>query len=515
MKKLFILLITLVCLNTNAQITFQKTYGTAADEQAGATVKTADGGYITVGTTNANSYDVYVVKTDSDGVLQWTKTYGGTHIDAASHINTTADGGYIITGYTSDTSGDQKALLLKIKADGTLQWTKSYGRQLENGNHVQQTADKGYIVIGNTASSSVFVHIYVFKTDSLGTLQWTKKISGTGSPSGNGDDNGCSIIQTHDGGYVLLGTTYNYAANHSKIYIAKLAANDTVLWEESFLITAGAITVTSFVQSTDKGFILTGSVYNHGAYLIKTDSSGIYQWGKAYSGMNTGMSIIQTTDNGFAFTGSSNSAKSVFIYKTATDGTLQWAKSVGDTASSNSIGFYGQTILQNSKHQYIISGSTNSLGAGQYDFYLAKTDSLGNSYCNGFSINPTVINLSKFDDLSATKDTLGEASTITFQVDTGGVETTICYNVEGITKYSNLNTNISIYPNPSNGNFQVALSNEQAAEIKIFDVTGKLVLSQSINGNTNINASSLNEGIYTISISGNEGRANKKLVIIK
>jgi len=90
-----------------------------------------------------------------------------------------------------------------------------------------------------------------------------------------------------------------------------------------------------------------------------------------------------------------------------------------------------------------------------------------------------------------------------------------CAVVTGISQISSLNSNILIYPNPSNGSFQVTVNNEQPTEIKIYDVVGKSVFSQSINGNATINANTLNEGIYTINISGKQGTANKKLVIIK
>jgi len=89
-----------------------------------------------------------------------------------------------------------------------------------------------------------------------------------------------------------------------------------------------------------------------------------------------------------------------------------------------------------------------------------------------------------------------------------------CLYITDINKV-NFKNDITIYPNPSNGSFQVTVNNEQATEIKIYDIAGKLVLSQSINGNATIHANTLNEGIYTISISNSEDKANKKLVIIR
>jgi heme-binding NEAT domain protein len=51
--------------------------------------------------------------------------------------------------------------------------------------------------------------------------------------------------------------------------------------------------------------------------------------------------------------------------------------------------------------------------------------------------------------------------------------------------------------------------------MQVYDVNGKLVLSQTINGKTTIDASSLKEGVYNISIISNEGMANKRVVIVR
>ena len=87
--------------------------------------------------------------------------------------------------------------------------------------------------------------------------------------------------------------------------------------------------------------------------------------------------------------------------------------------------------------------------------------------------------------------------------------------VAGISQISGLNNaNISIYPNPNNGSFVVEPSNATKKTMQVYDVNGKLVLSQTINGKTNIDASTLNEGVYTISLINNEGVVNKKLIIV-
>ncbi|HXD91579.1 MAG TPA: T9SS type A sorting domain-containing protein [Bacteroidia bacterium] len=74
---------------------------------------------------------------------------------------------------------------------------------------------------------------------------------------------------------------------------------------------------------------------------------------------------------------------------------------------------------------------------------------------------------------------------------------------------------VSIYPNPAQNNFTIQTSSNDKQLVNIFDVTGKQVLTQTINGTTSIDASNLSAGVYNISISGNQSVINKKLVIVK
>ncbi|HEX7412454.1 MAG TPA: T9SS type A sorting domain-containing protein [Bacteroidia bacterium] len=89
-----------------------------------------------------------------------------------------------------------------------------------------------------------------------------------------------------------------------------------------------------------------------------------------------------------------------------------------------------------------------------------------------------------------------------------------CAVATGIEQYS-ASTNVSIYPNPSNGSFVIEPNSSTKQTVQVYDVNGKLVLSQTINGKTTIDASILNEGVYNISLISNEGVINKRLVIVR
>ncbi|MHB8260286.1 MAG: T9SS type A sorting domain-containing protein [Bacteroidia bacterium] len=84
----------------------------------------------------------------------------------------------------------------------------------------------------------------------------------------------------------------------------------------------------------------------------------------------------------------------------------------------------------------------------------------------------------------------------------------------GIEQYAGSNA-VSIYPNPNNGSFVIEPNNATKQTMQVYDVNGKMVLSQILNSKTTIDANSLNEGVYNISISSNEGIQNKRLVIVR
>jgi len=94
------------------------------------------------------------------------------------------------------------------------------------------------------------------------------------------------------------------------------------------------------------------------------------------------------------------------------------------------------------------------------------------------------------------------------------IQINVINNITGISKYSSLNTNTSIYPNPNNGSFIIEPSSATKQTMQVYDINGKMVLSQTINGKTNIDAGSLTEGVYNISLISNEGVVNKRVVIV-
>jgi hypothetical protein len=217
--------IFLVKTDANGNIIWAKTYGGTNNDYAYSVQQTSDGGYIVEGRTysfGAGNYDFFLIKTDANGNIIWAKTYGGTSDDYAYSVQQTSDGGYILAGYTSSFMVGPDIFLIKTDANGNIQWSKTYGgASYDYAHSVRQTSDGGYIVAGYTYSFGAgYYDIFLIKTDANGNIQWAKTYGGTDW------DEASSVQQTSDGGYIVAGLTYSFGVGD--IFLIKTDANGNI-----------------------------------------------------------------------------------------------------------------------------------------------------------------------------------------------------------------------------------------------------------------------------------------------
>lgn len=324
-------------------IQWSKSYGSPGTEVAYSIKQTTDNGYILTGFTDSlggditahyDGNDVWVIKLDATGTLQWQKNYGGNSVDFAEDIVQTTDGGYVVAGTSysndADVSGNHGQFdfwIFKLDASGNLLWQKCFGGTLNDmSTSILQTTDGGYIVAGSTDSNNGNVSgnhgntdYWVVKLDVLGNIQWKRCIGGTGY------DVATSIVQTSDNGYAVAGhsrsndgdATDNYGIND--YWIVKLTATGSIQWNKNYGGTASDICF-SLDITNDNGYVLagytasnnidvTGYQGNFDYWLVKVDSVGVLQWQKTLggSGGDQGECVKVTSDGGFILTGISYS----------------------------------------------------------------------------------------------------------------------------------------------------------------------------------------------------------------
>ena len=366
-----------------AQVRFARTYGGSADEFPYSVQRTSDGGYIVAAYTNsfgAGDYDIFLIKTNSSGNVQWAKTYGGTTRDRVYSVQQTSDGGYIVGGWRAPASSTvDDVFLIKTDANGNIQWAKTFGgTDDDQDNSVKQTSDGGYIMTGGTASFGAGNwDIWLIKTDANGNISWAKTYGGTNY------DYAYSVQQTSDGGYILAGETRSFGAGNVDIILIKTNSSGNLQWAKTYGGTGSDITW-SVQQTSDGGYIVAGYTNSFGAgnvdiILIKTNSSGNLQWAKTYGGTNYdyAYSVQQTSDGGYIVAGYTTSfgagLSDVFLIKTDANGNVQWAKTYGGTNYD-----WAYSVQQTSEGGYIVAGTTRSFGVGSYNIFFIKTDANGN-----------------------------------------------------------------------------------------------------------------------------------------
>ncbi|MHA3790004.1 Ig-like domain-containing protein [Flavobacterium hauense] len=254
---------------------WEKTYGGTSFEGAAASGlkvdtskirQTPDGGYILGANSSSNDIDVsdnfgesdvWLVKIDNIGNIEWERNYGNEQEDAFFDIRVTSDGGYIMTSGTSDMDtfvfGTK---ITKLDVLGNVEWSNAYqGTGQFTFSHllnIIQTSDGGYIATGWTnAESSATIpgheilpgffdpngRLWVLKINATGVFEWAKTYGGSNL------EEGYSIVETADGNFVVGGMTYSGDGdavghpdpdNAPSQWVLKLDNTGDIIWQKTY-----------------------------------------------------------------------------------------------------------------------------------------------------------------------------------------------------------------------------------------------------------------------------------------
>ncbi len=389
-------------------IQWQKTYGSSGDDEAKSLIITSSGNFVIAGYAESNNGDIqnhhgsdgvedfWFFQIDSFGNIIWSKLFGGTWGERSNEVKGTLDSGFIISGETYSNDGDvsnnhypsTEVWVVKTDSIGNLTWGYAYGGTDEDvGYDVIQTPDSGYVIIGETYSHDGDVHgfhgssdIFLIRLNKLGQKVWTRSIGGTSF------EDGSSLVQTPNGGFLIAGNTVsndgNIGGNHNSStadgWVAKIDSLGAIQWQKCYG-GSGVDNIHKILLCNDNGFYfagvtgsndgdVSGNVGFYDVWLVRCDSLGVIQWQRCYGGnsFDAGYSAIKTSNGGIVIAGVTDSNSSYlvgnnhggddfWIIKVDSSGNFEWGKCLG--GSNWDTGF---SIVESNDGGFLVAGTTES-----------------------------------------------------------------------------------------------------------------------------------------------------------
>ena len=289
--------------------------------------------------------------------IDWQRNLGGGAGDFFTNVGSTADGGYILTGYTSSDdievpsyNGSADTWVVKTDPSGTTQWQQCFGGSaMDNAQAIIQTGDGGYMLVGSTSSNDGHVtghhggyDALVIRLDANGELIWAKCFGGTLN------DHGMDLIRTSDDRFMMVGST----------------------------------------NSNDED--VHGNNGNYDVWVLSFDSDGVIEWQNCYGGSANDLAeaICTSPSGGYAIACSTTSTdgdvtgnngnNDVWILNIDTNGSIVWQYCYGGSYNDT-----GNDIFHSPDEGLIFAAtcvssdghiSTNHGGS---DGWIGKLDSNG------------------------------------------------------------------------------------------------------------------------------------------
>lgn len=264
--------------------------------------ETEDGGFIAAGWTMLSNDDVYVVRTDEKGNLLWQKSYGESSSEQAVHMILEDNGDCTILAEKHEPCNYS---LLRIDEDGNVIWNRIYGgNSWDYPDWFDKTDDGGYIITGRTNSytESGWEPVWLIKTNDKGIEQWNTTFESVGSHS-------CGIFvkQMDDGGYLISATKYEYDLTDPDEWdivgwIIKTDDKGVKIWDK--IIDEESDCYIRYIYNFEDGRLMLFGKLCGKIWIIETDHLGNEMWNGTMD-MGYGLSSCQrTSDGGFIISGS-------------------------------------------------------------------------------------------------------------------------------------------------------------------------------------------------------------------
>lgn len=261
----------LLKVDDEGDVIWENTYGTESRDSCYAVIQTEDG-FLLAGNSygiGAGGSDIFIVKTDENGNEQWRESYGGEQNEVCYSVIQTEDEGFLLAGSTTSFGeGNSDVYLVKIDSEGSLEWDQTYGGAgFDNCFSMVADNDGNLLLTGYTYSFGAGrFDVYLIKIDEDGELIWEQ-------PYGAAlDEVGRSVFLSDDGNYFVGGSTFSYGNGGSDLFLMEVDTDGNMSWISTY--GGEENDFDNCVIRTDDGFAFTGYSNSQGAgsydaYLVK------------------------------------------------------------------------------------------------------------------------------------------------------------------------------------------------------------------------------------------------------
>jgi hypothetical protein len=349
---------------------WNRTYGGFDQDRFYDMTACDDGGYAYVGYAEsfAADYDIWVVRTDSNGDVVWT-TYlsEAAGNDIGRGIIECENGDLVVVG-NSYPAGDNQARIDRLDSDGNIIWTKLVGEIITQDYFydVVESESGSILAVGQTESWGAGGNdVLALCLAPNGNEIWMRTYGGAAG------DSGISVTECASGGFAILGETQSFGEGLLDFWLIRIDNDGNELWEETF---GGSDVeyVGEVIELRSNGFLLAGSTESLGdpmgnLWAVKVDDSGTEVWNHTYvgAGQDFATGVVESIKGGFAIVGIADFISGVDqtrITRIDTDGVKLWSDWYGGPTVD-----YGYAIVETHPEEYVVDGTTNSYGSGAFD----------------------------------------------------------------------------------------------------------------------------------------------------
>ncbi|OFX17934.1 MAG: hypothetical protein A2033_15255 [Bacteroidetes bacterium GWA2_31_9] len=512
----------------NIKITFVDLYGNKVSSKTiskdsvdficgsqNSLIKTIDGGYVLAGSKKdylAATNSSLLIKFDNNFDTLWTKTFLTDSLFVhTSQCVQTNDGGFALVGSKRTDNNDSESLLIRTDNFGNMLWYKLYNDSADASYRISKSFDGGFVLGGETTRQYPFGDWRVIKVDSIGNVKWSKII---GSP--NYYDNWIiGLITTKDSGYVMSGG-YGVSEldNHfnQKSRILKLNNEGEIVWDkkyfepfydaDSMYVDTNSSVFMSVIEDIDKNLYVTGTKNNNQrtySKLYKLNPQGDSLWSREYQVPenvgNVYLNVLKKVNTGIIMAGygyinDSSSIPQAFLVKTNCIG-------FDSPPLSNYTFSINNNIVNFNNLSQKVDSCVWDFGDGSPFLYSHICDSVSHTYSDTGSYSVSLV--------AYNACTVADNDTIIKSI-----------NIESlkVEEISFNNSELSIYPNPSNAQITIKSTNEPIETIVIYNSIGVKIDNIILNNNSASYIYNFNNisGLYLIKVKTKKNQYYRKIV---